>query len=246
MNRIFIVIFLLFTLFTSPVFAQTKLSQQTYEGFINGKISILMTLTFDDNLIYGTMIYKVVKQPIKLVGSLENGNILLHEFDDKTDVTGIYYGKKNGDNISGFWSKPNSEKEMNFTLKKTAETQIDKAIPNVTGTYAYGFGKEAGTGSMYINQLAKDKIMVEMQAIRGAPSYNQAVIEKTTLKLTSNQAIYENNEFGKCKLKIIFFEGGATIVYVGEAFECGFGNAATVAGNYLKYDSKVPKFGKQN
>lgn len=205
-----------------------------------------MTLTFDDNLIYGTLVYKKVGQAIKIVGSLENGNVLLNEFDSKAEVTGIYYGTRKGDEITGFWSKPNSDKEMSFSLKKTSNIKIESEPINVTGTYAYSFGKEAGTGSLYVNQIGKDKIIVEMQAIRGAPSFNQAIIEKTTLKLNGNQAIYENNEFGKCKLKIIFCESGATIIYLDEAFECGFGNAATVAGNYLKYDSKVPKFEKQD
>lgn len=245
-NRIFRVFLLLFSLFSSFSFAQNSLSKETFDGLINNKIPILMTLTFDDNLIYGTLVYKRVGQAIKVVGSLENGNVLLHEFDSKTEVTGIYYGTKKGDEITGFWSKPNSEKEMSFNLKKASEIKIESAPINTTGTYNYSFGKEAGTGSLYVNQISKDKIIVEMQALRGAPSYNQAIIEKTTLKLNGNQALYENNEFGKCKLKIIFFEGGATIVYQDEAFECGFGNAATVAGNYLKYDSKVPKFEKQD
>ncbi|WP_337044662.1 hypothetical protein [Emticicia sp. 17c] len=245
-KQIFRIFLLSFSLFSSFSFAQPSLYKETFDGLINNKIPILMTLTFDDNLIYGTLVYKKVGQAIKVVGSLENGNVLLHEFDSKTDITGIFYGTKKGDDITGFWTKPNSEKEMNFVLKKTSEIKIESSYPNVTGTYAYNFGKEGGTGNIYVNQIGKDKIVVEMQAIRGAPSYNQAIIEKTTLKLNGNQAIYENSEFGKCKLKIIFFEGGATIVYMDEAFECGFGNAATVAGNYLKFDSKVPKFDKQD
>lgn len=42
----------------------------------------------------------------------------------------------------------------------------------------------------------------------------------------------------------IFFEGGANIIYLNEAYDCGFGNAASVVGNYFKFDSKAPKFEK--
>lgn len=233
---------LLIVLISQSVFAQTKLLQQMYDGLINNRISINLSLTFDGNLVYGTLIYKKVGQPIKIIGSLQNDEIMLHEFDGKTDITGIYYGTKKGDEISGSWSSP-SGKEMKFSVKKTTSNEISKTeITSVTGTYAYSFGKDGGTGNMYVRQAEKDKIILEIQAIKGPPSYNQAIIEKNTLKLVNNEAIYENTEFGKCEFKISFFEGGANIVYVGEAYDCGFGNGASVVGNYLKYDSKAPKF----
>ncbi len=222
--------------------AQTKLSQQNFDGFINNKIPINLSLTFDANLVYGTLTYKKVGQPIKVIGSIEKDDFLIHEFASKADITGVYYGTKKGDEISGSWTSPGG-KEMKFSVKKTTSVQIDKVEnSSVTGTYAYSFGKDGGTGNIYVRQVDPSKIIVEMQAIKGGPSYNQAIVEKTTLKLVGNQAIYENKEFGKCKLKIIFFEGGATIIYVDEAYECGFGNAASVSGNYLKIDNKAPKF----
>ncbi len=222
--------------------AQNKVLQQTYDGFINKKIAINMSLTFDGNLVYGTLTYKKVGQAIKVIGRLENQTFLLHEFATKAEITGIYYGEKKEDEISGSWSSP-SGKEMLFSIKKTATTPIEKLeIKSVTGTYAYSFGKDAATGSLYVQQVDKDKIIVEMQAVKGPPSYNQAIIEKTTLKLIKNEAIYENNEFGKCQLKISFFEGGANIIYLNEAYNCGFGNAASVIGNYIKFNAKAPKF----
>ncbi|UTA67389.1 hypothetical protein [Emticicia sp. 21SJ11W-3] len=205
-----------------------------------------MTLTFDDNLIYGTLVYKRVGQAIKVIGSLENGQVLLYEFDPKAEVTGVFFGTKKGNEITGTWSKPSINKEQIFTLKKTSEIKTQTDPVSVTGTYAYNFGKEGGAGMLSVSQTGRERIVVEMQAYRGAPSYNQATIEKTTLKLAGNQAIYENNEFGKCKLKLLFFEGGAAIIYQDEAFECGFGNGATVTGNYLKTDNKPTKFEKQD
>lgn len=241
MKRIFLlVVFLLIEGFS---FAQTKLSQKTYEGFIN-KFPISLSLTFDANLVYGTLLYKRVGQPIKVIGSLEGDEFSLHEFGEKTEITGLYSGTKKGDEISGIWSSPNG-KEMKFNVTKTASNEIEKPeLISANGSYAYSFGKDGGTGNMYVQQIAKDKIILEIQAVKGPPSYSQAIIEKKTLKLVRNEAIYENNEFGKCLLKISFFEGGATIIYLNEAYDCGFGNAATVVGKYFKFDSKAPKLEK--
>ncbi len=234
---------LLFLLISNLIFAQTKLPQQSFDGFIN-KIPINLSLTFDANLVYGTLTYKRVGQPIKVIGSLEGNEFLLHEFGEKTEITGIYYGIKKGDEISGSWSSP-SGKDMKFSIKKIASSEIEKPeLKSATGSYAYSFGKDGGTGNMYVQQVAKDKIILEIQAVKGPPSYNQAIIEKTSLKLVRNEAIYENNEFGKCLLKITFFEGGANIIYLNDAYDCGFGNAASVVGNYFKFDSKAPKFEK--
>ena len=239
MKRIFLlVVFLLIEGFS---FAQKKLSQQTYEGLIN-KFPISLSLTFDANLVYGTLVYKRIGQPIKVIGSLEGDEFSLHEFGEKTEITGLYYGIKKGDEINGTWSSPNG-KEMKFSVKKTASIEIEKLeLKSVSGSYAYSFGKDGGTGNMYVQQLSKDKIVLEIQAVKGPPSFNQAIIEKKLLKLVRNEAIYENNKFGKCLIKLSFFEGGANIIYLNEAYDCGFGNAASVVGKYFKFDSKAPKF----
>lgn len=242
MNKIIVLV--VFLLVGSFSFAQTRrLTKQSYEGFVN-KFPVSLSLTFDANLVYGTLMYKRVGQPIKVIGSLENDSFSLHEFGEKAEITGMFYGTKKGDEISGSWSSPNG-KEMKFTIKKTASSNIEKnELASTTGSYAYSFGKDGGTGNMYVQQVTKDKIVVEIQAVKGPPSYNQAIVKKTFLKLVRNEAIYENNEFGKCLLKITFFEGGANIIYLNEAYDCGFGNAASVVGNYFKFDGKAPKFEK--
>ncbi|MFY7909259.1 MAG: hypothetical protein ACOVO2_06895 [Emticicia sp.] len=243
MKKIYLLV--IFLLAWSFSFAQSKPTKQTYEGMVN-KFPISLSLTFDANLVYGTLTYKRVGQPIKVIGSIEGDDFSLHEFVDKTEISGLFFGKRKDDVISGLWLTP-SGKEMKFSVKKTSSTEIDKPeLKSVTGSYAYSFGKDGGTGNMYVQQVAKDKIILEIQAVKGPPSYNQAIIEKTTLKLVRNEAIYENNEFGKCLLKLSFFEGGANIIYLNDSYECGFGNAASVVGKYLKFDAKAPKFEKTN
>jgi len=154
MKRIFLlVVFLLIEGFS---FAQKKLSQQTYEGLIN-KFPISLSLTFDANLVYGTLVYKRIGQPIKVIGSLEGDEFSLHEFGEKTEITGLYYGIKKGDEINGTWSSPNG-KEMKFSVKKTASIEIEKLeLKSVSGSYAYSFGKDGGTGNMYVKQHSKNK-----------------------------------------------------------------------------------------
>lgn len=233
---------LLFLLISTFSFAQ-KLPQQVFTGKINNKITATLTITTDGNLVYGQVIYK--KEPIKIVGTIEQNQIVLKELDSKGYVTGTYSGEKKGDKIEGVWyaPKPNAP-EWKFSLSKTSETQIVKpVIKSLTGTYRFSFGKEEGAfGQVDVHQISKDKILIAMDANRGAPNYNMAIIDKTTLKITGNQAIYTNTEFGKCKLQISFFEGGLNIIYLEEAYDCGFGNGASVVGEYLKIDSRVPTF----
>ena len=115
MKRIFLLV--VFLLIESFSFAQTKLSQKTYEGFIN-KFPISLTLTFDANLVYGTLLYKRVGQPIKVIGSLEGDEFSLNEFGEKTEITGLYFGTKKGDEI--FKNEDNYEetRQMLFSLQK--------------------------------------------------------------------------------------------------------------------------------
>lgn len=242
MKKTLVIIF--FLGFHLGSFAQTKLLQETYDGTINNRILITLSLTIDGNLAYGKLTYKKVGQPIKIIGTIDQENFLLHEFGEKAEITGLFYGTKKGNEINGSWSSPNG-KEMKFSVKKSANSAIDKPeLKTVTGSYAYSFGKDGATGSLYVQQVNKEKIVLEMQSIKGTPSYNQAIIEKTSLKLVKNEAIYENTEYGKCKLKISFCEDGANIIYLDNAYDCGFGNGASVVGNYIKYENKAPKFEK--
>jgi hypothetical protein len=234
--------FLFLILISTISFAQ-KLTQQVFTGKINNKITANLTLTSDGNLIYGQVIYK--KEPIKIVGTIEQNQVILRELDAKGYVTGTYSGEKKGDKIEGIWyATKRDAPEWKFSIQKTSETQVEKLIiKSLTGTYSYSFGKEDGAaGQVDVHQIAKDKIVIAMDANRGGPNYNMAIINKTTLKITGNQATYTNTEFGKCKLKITFFDGGLNIIYIDEAYDCGFGNGASVVGEYLKIDSRVPTF----
>ena len=239
--------YLLLILLLTAQFA-TAQTIRTYDGAVNDKYPVSLTLTTDDNLAYGTLIYKRSGVPIRVVGTVEKGKLLLNEFYGKSTVTGIFNGQASAKGYLGSWfsPKPNA-KELTFALTETSEKPgPNSPTVNPTGTYAYSFEKEGGSGQVHVKQLANNQITVAMEANRGAPSFNMATVEKTTLKLRGNKAIYSSKEYGKCTLKLHFFEGGVSVGYVGDDHDCGFGNAATVTGNYVKTSSQVPTFPKPN
>jgi len=240
----YLLIVLLFTAHSAT--AQSTRTIRTYNGLVNDKYPVSLTLTTDDNLAHGTLIYKRTGEPIRVVGTVEKGKLLLHEFYEKSTVTGIFNGQASAKGYLGSWFSPKANaKELTFALTEISEKPAAASTAfNPTGTYAYSFEKEGGSGQIYVQQLSGNQIAVAMDANRGAPSYNMATVAKTTLKLRGNKAIYSSKEFGKCTIKLHFFEGGVSIVYVGENYECGFGNAATVTGNYVKVSSKIPPFPK--
>ncbi len=226
----------------SVLFAQNQRIQSKFEGTINGKFPISLSLIIEDNLVEGTLIYKKVGIPIKIVGSIDNGEFTLNEFDDKTQITGTFTGELTGRRLVGYWFSP-SGKQMSF-LAGISEEEYAPPRKNISlsGNYAYNLDKDSGSGSLYVQQISPDKLIIEMQAVGAAPAFNQAIIEKTEIKVKNNVAYYENTTYGNCKLKISFSDNGASVIYLPNGFDCGFGNAVSVIGNYLKYDNKNPKY----
>lgn len=232
----------LFLIFISSMAFGQKLTQQVFVGKINNKFGITLTLTTDDNLIYGQVVYK--KEPIQIIGSKDGNSITLREFDTKGLITGSYFGEIKGNVFSGSWygSKKDAP-EMKFSATKTTEKQVDKPIgANLTGTYHYKYAEDNGVGTIEIHQINKDKIAFAGLSLTHGPAYNQAIVDKVSLKLSNSQAIYANNEYGNCKFKLSFAPTGLSIDYVGDAYECGFGHNATLSGSYIKINSKIPKF----
>lgn len=68
------------------------------------------------------------------------------------------------------------------------------------------------------------------------------MIEKTDLLLKGNKAIYETDEYGKCKLQFTFGENVLEVDYLDEAYECGFGHSASAAGSYIRTNAGKPTF----
>jgi hypothetical protein len=68
-----------------------------------------------------------------------------------------------------------------------------------------------------------------------------------TAKISGDTAIYENNEFGPCKITIKFVKAGTIkVTQEGSDADCGFGHNVTAEGTYKKISSKKPKFDAEN
>ena len=226
----------LFIAFFSVGAQAQNLTQQTFEGTINKTIPIVMTLTQDDTAIFGNVVYKKKGILISVVGRLEGKMLFVNELMPNGSITGTYSVEITNGVGNGLWLS--AKKELKLSLKQTQTTTIPRpALGNVTGTYQYSFGKDGGSGLMKVQQLAADKVAVFFDCVTSAPAYNMATVEKTTLKLVGNQAVYSNKEFGNCQFRIKFYGKFAQVDYVDEGYACGFGNAATVIGNYAKTNS---------
>lgn len=225
-----------------------QLLQKTYEGNINGKIPVSVTLKKEGNSLFGNVTYKKKGLPIAVIGYSENNTVFFNELMPDGKVTGTFSGEIKGDLITGKWFSPEKNaRELSFSIRKISEKAVNhKTIKDVTGIYNYSFGEEGGSGDLRVKRLRNDKIAISFDCIRGAPSYNMATISKTTVRLNGNKAIYSSNEFGKCRFFILFSENGARVSFFDNAYSCGFGNAATVEGNYIKTNSSIPKFEENN
>lgn len=238
---------LLCLLLLSVSLSAQSLIQRTYEGTLNAKIPIILTITQEGEALFGTVVYKKKGVPIKVVGSLTEGNVFLHELLRDGTVTGIYSLEPKGSGWTGIWRAPKRDaKELVVSLKETVKASIiSKPLPTLTGTYAYSFGEEAGSGELKVVQGSPTKIMISVDAVTGAPAYNMATIEKTTLTLKGNKAVYKNDEFGTCKLLFTFGENAVRVDYVDGAYECGFGHNASASGSYVRTNAGKPTFEEQ-
>lgn len=93
-----------------------------FQGTIGNALDLQMKLVRDGDKLTGTYYYQKVGTNIDLRGTIDqSGNVSLEEFDPAGKQTGVFTGvwKQNSDGmieISGNWTKPNSDKKTAFTL----------------------------------------------------------------------------------------------------------------------------------
>lgn len=221
-----------------------QLTQEVYEGTIDGKISIIFTITRDGGSAFGKVVYKAEGTSVNILGAVSDKSARFQEVMSDGNVTGIYSLEPTADGWQGVWTVPvRDTKEQKVVLKRTSQIEVPvKSLSDLTGTYHYSYGKEAGAGEIKVVRTSPDRIEIAVSAVTGGPAYNMAQINKTELKLEGNQALYENKEFGNCQLRFVFVPNGIVVNYVDEAYECGFGNAASAAGSYVRTNASKPNF----
>jgi hypothetical protein len=106
---------------------------KTFEGTINNKFSIKMTLTKKATRLSGTYCYKSKGKPLKLDGTIDKSGILkLKEFDNTGNMTGIFEGQLQGEKITGYWKKPDGSKKMTFSVNEIKSKKQDN---DLSGSY---------------------------------------------------------------------------------------------------------------
>ena len=243
--------FITFTvLFISTLTFSQNLTQKVFDGTLNKKIPVIITLTFDNKVVFGNVVYKKKGIPINLIGRIDSDNTMFfNELLKDGHATGAYSVTLKDGIMKGSWYEVGkiNGKELSVSLEKVSETTVPKnSIPDVTGTYSYFYGNDGGSGSLDVQQIGKNKVAIAFNCVRGTPSYNMATIDKSIIELSGNQAVYGSTEYGKCKFRITFLQNGVNVEYVPDSNECGFGNEATVSGNYIKINSLKPKFLNNN
>lgn len=90
---------------------------KVYEGLINNKYGIIMSLTAINGELSGNYFYKSQGKEITILGTIDSiNNIIVNEFDNSGNQTGIFKGQINDSKINGVWSKPNGMNSMEFLL----------------------------------------------------------------------------------------------------------------------------------
>lgn len=100
--------------------------KKNFEGSINNKYQITMTLTKTGNVLSGSYVYASMGNSFNLAGTIdEGGTIVLNEYSGSNVLQGIFNGTYRPEGISGTWQKPNSDKLMPFLLTEKAASISD-------------------------------------------------------------------------------------------------------------------------
>jgi hypothetical protein len=209
---------------------------KTFEGSINSKYEILMKINSNDGIINGNYFYKSQKRKIQIKGKLNvNGEIVLNEFDNRGNQTGLFQGRMPNENkIIGNWSKPNGANEMSFSLIESntnfenSMTSIQKTIINevsklnITGSYK----KVIENGEINIMNVKSSGFKFKIKVISNNGNFGEI---EGTASLKNNIGIYKKNG---CQINFKFDEN--EIIITEKRCENEKGAGVYFSGNYKK------------
>ncbi len=99
-----------------------------FEGSIDNKFQIVMSLTKAGKQLSGKYAYTSVGSPTKVSGTIDEfGMISLSEYSDAGTILGTFSGKYEANGISGTWTKANGDKSLDFYLNEKIKTINDAA-----------------------------------------------------------------------------------------------------------------------
>ena len=88
---------------------------KTYEGQI-GKYPITMKLIVEEGKVSGNYFYNKVGDYLTLDGTVISDSISLNAFDKANNLCDNFKGVITNGKISGIWSKPNGQNQLNFSM----------------------------------------------------------------------------------------------------------------------------------
>ncbi|HTE10945.1 MAG TPA: hypothetical protein VK645_08240 [Chitinophagaceae bacterium] len=210
-----------------------------FTGNINNSIPVFIWFVVKDNIIKGELIYlKTKKQlPITLIGTIDEEDCRIHEFQNDGNVTGTYVGNISNKEFKGSWYATASEKELAFklTAKDTILETVDADFhpSTVTGTYSYQFGKKGPQGGLEVKKINDSLVSLDINCVTRAPAYNIAETKADSIALKNGTSEYKIPDT-KCMYRISFFKNFLVINHINKEFDCGFGNNADIQGVFIK------------
>lgn len=147
---------------------------KTFEGQINNKYDIVMKLASNNGQINGEYFYKSKGVSLSLSGDVEeNGKIIMNEFDDNGNQTGMFEGiMVNENKIQGKWSKPDGSNELEYFLL-TSNTNYESLLNeiaksnkiDISGTYESPYNDGGvSSGTVEIKNVKANSFEFEITA----------------------------------------------------------------------------------
>jgi hypothetical protein len=220
---------------------ETGIPTYCWRGNLEGNIPMQLQYQVEGDVVTGSLQYLATKkqEPITLIGSVENGEFRLLEFETNGNITGIISGKREGQTFVGDWFSPTTRKTRKMELTKvdtTLPTKSTAALPaDLGGSYSYAYGAEGPQGTLTLKPLAGGKALLEISAVTGAPAFNIADIGVDTVTLEGDRIVYQFPEAPECSFQVRLYKGFAMVNYLTDGgCTSQFGHNATVEGIFLK------------
>ena len=222
--------------------AETGILTYCWRGNLEGNIPVQLQYQVEGDVATGSIQYLATKNKsaIPLIGSVENGEFRLLEFEKNGNITGIISGKREGQTFVGDWFSPTTRKTRKMELPAvdtTLPTKSTAALPaDLGGSYSYAYGAEGPQGTLTLKPLAGGKALLEISAVTGAPAFNIADIGVDTVELEAgDRIVYRFPDSPECSFQVRLYKGFAVVNYLTDAgCTSQFGHNATVEGTFLK------------
>lgn len=210
-----------------------------WQGNLDGKYPVLMWYWEEDSVLYGKLYYtdQANAQPITLIGRVGDTEHYLREYSHTGGVTGYWSLHPTRHSAEGSWQDPTRERSYAASLMNIDTPVVNESLDqgaDVSGTYIFDHNSPQGPSGMLEVVQFGDKIAVNINTVTEAPAHNIASVDDDTLVLNKFSALHHTQEYGACSFRIRFFKKFATIAYVDDKTDCGFGHRAFVDGVYIK------------